>query len=130
MGGIVQPQFEAALLAAGQDPATAAATAAGLAAVVNGAYNQGGAGFEGAIAPLMGSIAITATDQMPDNGRTYLAAGYRTFDEINYTGLDLGLNYYFSQDLSIFFNYSMVSQTEFMVDVVGQMLTLRHFLIL
>lgn len=119
VAGIVQPQFEAILIGGGMDPATAAATAAGLAAAVNGAYNQGGAGFEGAIAPLMGTIAITSTDQMPDNGTTHLAAGYRTFDEINYTGLDLGLNYYINQDLSIFFNYSMVSQTEFMVDVVG-----------
>lgn len=115
----VEPQFEAALIAGGMDPATAAATAAGLAAAVNGAYQQGGAGFGDAIAPLMGSIGFTPTDQVPDNGISHLAAGYRTFDEINYTGMDLGLTYYINQDLSAFFNYSFVSQTEFMVNVVG-----------
>lgn len=116
---IVQPQIEAALIAGGMDAATAAATAAALGAVINGAYQQGGASVAAGLTPLMNLIATTPTDQMPNNGVTHMAAGYRTFDEINYTGLDLGLNYYVNQELSIFFNYSYVSETDFMVNVVG-----------
>ena len=115
----VQPDIEAALVGGGMDPATAAATAAALAGAVNGAYQAAGNGFIGQAGALFPVWATSETDGSPDNGITHIAAGYRTFDEINYTGMDLGLNYYINQDLSIFFNYSFVSQTEFMVNVVG-----------
>ena len=63
--------------------------------------------------------ATSPTDQVPNNGVNHLAAGYRTFDERSWTGMDLGLEYYFSDDLTGFFNYSWVSDNEFMQNVVG-----------
>ncbi len=119
VGALVQPIFKQAFLDAGMDDPTATATAAALAGQVGGAYGAGGAGFADNIASLMNLIGTTPTEQVPDNGITHMAAGYRTFDEINYTGVDLGLNYYATKSLSMFFNYSFVSQTEFMVNVIG-----------
>jgi iron complex outermembrane receptor protein len=115
----VRPDIEAALINGGMDQATASATADALAAAVNGAYQNAGNGFVAAAGGLFPVWATAQTEQSPDNGANHITAGYRTFDEINYTGIDLGLNYYVNQDLSVYFNYSYVSQTEFMVNVVG-----------
>ena len=115
----IQPDIQAALEAGGMDPATAAATAAGLAGAVNGAYVAAGDGFIAAAGGLFPIWATVETEQMPDNGITNVAAGYRTFDRINYTGVDLGLNYYVNKEVSAFFNFSAVSANDFMVNVVG-----------
>ncbi len=125
----------AALIGAGLPAEAAAAQAAGISAAllpaIAGAYTLGGDGaintpsdaFGGAsLAQVFAALpfhATSQTDQVPNNGVTHLAAGYRTFDERDYLGADLGLEYYFSQDLSVFGNYSWVSDTEFMQNVVG-----------
>ncbi len=123
--------LEAALVGAGLPAAQAAGITAALLPAIAGAYTAGGDGaintpsdaFGGAsLAQVFAALpfhATVATDQVPDNGITHLAAGYRTFDERDYLGADLGLEYYFSQDLSAFFNYSWVSTNEFMQNVVG-----------
>ena len=102
------------LLGGDANPA-AGPTADALTAAIGGAYTGGGAAFAGQIAPLIagGILATTPTDQVPDNGVTHLAAGYRTFDAFSYTGVDFGLEYYVSQDLSLYGNYSYLSDNVF-----------------
>ena len=130
--GAVQGQIEQALIGlAGLDPATAAATAASLGAAINGAYVAGGdlvlntpsPAFGGAsLAQVFAALpfhATTQTQQVPANGPTHLAAGYRTFSPRTFWGSDLGLEYYVNDNLSIFGNYSWVSKTEFMQTVIG-----------
>lgn len=115
----VQGPMIASLMAnAGMDQATAEATFAALSPLIGGAYVQGGQGFADNIDGLP-FHATTPTDQVPDNGVTHLAAGYRTFDKRSYLGFDAGVEYYFSNDITAFFNYSWVEDTEFMQKVVG-----------
>lgn len=99
-----------------------AALAGGYTAVVAGGFQQGGAGFAAAIAPLIGGsiLATTPADQLPTgDGVTHLAAGYRTFDAFSYTGADVGLEYYVNDDLSIFGNYSYISDNVFNPRIKG-----------
>ncbi len=126
-----QGQIEQALLGLGLPPAQATGTAAALGAAINGAYTAAGdiafntpaAAFGGlSLSQLLNALpfhATTSTEQVPDNGVTHLAAGYRTFSPRSFWGSDLGLEYYASNDLSIFFNYSWVSDVEFFQDVLG-----------
>jgi len=92
---------------------------------IQGAYAAGGQGFADAIGPNIdalnagGILATTPTDNVPTTGNTKYAAGYRTFEEYDYWGADLGLEYYINQDLSLFGNYSWLSENQFDVQVVG-----------
>ena len=125
------PAITTALLDAGLPQAYAEAFAAGLEPVIDGAFAQAGdqflntpsAAFGGlSLSQVLGALpfhATTSTEQVPENGANHLAAGYRTFDERSFWGIDLGLEYYFSNDFSAFFNYSWVSDTEFTQKVIG-----------
>jgi len=103
------------------DQATLEAIVGQVAGLIGGGYAAGGAGFLENIAPLnAGSVlATTPTNNVPTNGVTHLAAGYRTFEKYSYTGVDLGLNYFISNDLSLFGNYSWTSDNEFNPRIVG-----------
>ena len=126
-----RPQLEAALLAQMIPQPNVDAILGGLMPVIAGAYTQGGdaflntpsAAFGGlSFSQLLGALpfhATVPTDQVPDNGVNHLAAGYRTFDERTFVGADLGLEYYFNNDISAFFNYSWVNKIEFEQNVVG-----------
>lgn len=129
LGNAVQSASEAGVVQAltdyytsvGFGPAagpTAQAIWASIAPSVNGAFQQGGDGFEAAIAPLP-FHAVNSTDQVPATGGTHLAAGYRTFDERSFSGADLGLEYYHSDDITFYGNYSWVSTVDFMQNVIG-----------
>ena len=85
--------------------------AAGPTGAIQGAYVGGGNAFASNISGLIagGILATTPSDQVPNNGATHYSAGYRTFESFSYTGIDFGLEYYVSQDLSTFFNYSWLS---------------------
>jgi len=125
------PMLTAALIGQGLDQATAAATAAQLGAGINAGYAQSGnialntpsPAFGGAtLNQVLGALpfhATVSTEQLPDNGVTLIAAGYRTFDARTYWGSDIGLEYFVNGDFSFFGNYSWVSDTEFMQNVVG-----------
>jgi len=63
--------------------------------------------------------ATTTTDQVPVNGVNHISAGYRTFTERKNLGIDFGAEYYFNDNLSAFFNYSWIKDTEFQQKVVG-----------
>ncbi len=90
-------------------------TADALLAAIAGAYTAGGDGFAGAIGPLSAGniLATVPADGVPQNGVTHLSAGYRTFEDFSYTGIDAGLEYYVNQDLSLFTNYSYLSDNVF-----------------
>lgn len=135
LGGAIATQFGpnlvAALVGAGQPQAVAEAIAAQITPAVAGAYGQagdaflntpnaafGGASFSQVLAALP-FHATTPTDQVPADGVNHLAAGYRTFTQRDQLGLDLGFEYYFSNDFSSFLNYSWIRDTEFLQNVVG-----------
>lgn len=122
LGAAVTAQIEApfiqALLDQGFTEEQATGTWLAFQPAIAGAYAAGGGSFASSIDALP-FHATTPTDQVPDNGVTHLAAGYRTFDERSFLGMDLGLEYYFTQDISAFFNYSWVNRNEFEQRVVG-----------
>ncbi len=131
----IQAQLQAAFIAQGLDEATAAATATAtataLGAGINGAYNAGGnqflntpqAGFGGAsLSQVLTALpfhATVPTQELPNNGATNIGIGYRTFDARSYFGSDLGLEYFVDENLTLFGNYSWVSENEFMQSVIG-----------
>ena len=112
--------FVFGILGGAANPA-AGPTADLLTSAVQGAYAGGGDAFAGNIAPLIAGavLATTPTDRVPTNGVTHLAAGYRTFEAFDYTGLDFGLEYYISDDLSIYGNYSWLSDNVFQPVIKG-----------
>ena len=123
LGAAIVAQVKAPMIAAfmanaGMDQATAEATFDLLAPSIAGAYTAGGNGFAAAIGDAP-AHAASPTDQIPVNGSNYIAAGYRTFDERTYVGYDIGLEYYFNNEISAFFNYSGVNKNEFEQLVVG-----------
>lgn len=114
------PQIEAALRGAGLSEEEIAATIPVVEGGIVAAYTAGGQGFVDLAGSALGTLAATtSTQEVPDNGVTHLAAGYRTFDERTFWGSDVGLQYYATDDLQFFGNYSWVSTTEFMQNVVG-----------
>ncbi len=102
-------------------PASVEEVAAQVAGAYAFGYAQAGDGFEGQIAPLAAGfvLASTPTDNVPNNGVTHVAAGYRTFDKISYTGLDAALEYYVNDELSLFSTYSWISDNVFQADIKG-----------
>ena len=120
VGATVRTQLEAALIGAGLPAATAAATAAQISAAVAGAYAQGGAAFAAQIAPLSPIFGAVETLGVPQDGMVHSAAGYRTFGSLAYVGVDLGLGYAISNDLSVFANFSAVNKTDFTEEDLGE----------
>ena len=82
------------------DQATLEAIVGQVSGIIGGAYGAGGAGFLQSIAPLNDGfvLATTPTQNVPTNGVTHLAAGYRTFEKFSYTGAQVsrGRSPYFS----------------------------------
>jgi iron complex outermembrane receptor protein len=86
---------------------------------IAGAYTAGGDALAAQLGPLFPIIGTTSTNNVPDNGVTHVAAGYRTFESYSYTGVDVGLEYYVDSDLSIFGNYSYISDNIFTPVIKG-----------
>ncbi len=103
------------------DQATLEAIVGQVAGAVGAGYTAGGEGFLANIAPLNDGfvLATTPTLNVPTNGVTHLAAGYRTFEAFDYWGADIGLNYFINQDLSFFGNYSWTSDNSFNPQISG-----------
>ena len=120
VGNAVTTQLEAALLASGMAAATAKATAASIGTAVGGAYNTAGTAFANQIAPLSSIFGAVETDGVPQDGMVHNAAGYRTFGNNSYSGVDLGLTYLVNNDFSIFMNYSTVSKNIFTEEDLGE----------
>ncbi len=126
LGAAVAGDITPALIAAltPQLGAEGAAAAAGqIAPLIGGAYSAGGQGFvdqAGALFPIFGAVE---SDQVPQgDGIVHVPAGYRIFPdaEASYWGIDLAMEYYFSNDLTAWANYSYVSDTEFRGEELGE----------
>ena len=89
--------------------------AAQIAGAYAAGYTQGGNGFAQGITPLANNfiLATVQAENAPDNGVTHIPSGYKTFESFNYTGMDIGLEYYINQDFSVFGNYSYISENMF-----------------
>lgn len=101
------------------DEAARAASVQALLAAYYGGYSVGGAGIFPPLEPIMPILATTPTQNVPAFGGTHLAAGYRTFEAYSYLGTDIGLEYYFNQNFSIFGNYSWISENVFTPEIKG-----------
>lgn len=94
-------------------------TAANLANIVAPAYGS----IANAVAAPTGTptvLGLVETDQMPEGGLPHLAYGYRNFGELTYYGVDAGANYLVSDAISIFGNYSWVSDNSFVGAELGE----------
>lgn len=69
----------------------------------------------------MGAIGTVQTDQAPDNGETNIMLGYRNYGKVNYWGFEGGLKWRANDNLTLFTNYSTVSQTVFEKDDLGSL---------
>jgi len=78
------------------------------------AFGVEGDNLNAAISPYFGLFGAAEGNVMPEDPNiVYLPFGYQTFNNaVDYYGADFGLNYYFNQNLSAYFNFSYLSQTE------------------
>ena len=90
-------------------------TAVQAAQVIAGLYSVGAAGLTN------GPVGIIETDQAPTGTSVpNLMMGYKNFGQISYWGFDTAFKYKATDNLSIFANYSVVSQTQFEGDDFGK----------
>ena len=88
-------------------------TQVGIAQAIAGLYQQGAATMEG-------PVGIIETDQAPTGTSVpSLMMGYKNFGKISYWGFDTALKYRPTDNLTLFANYSVISQTEFEDDDFG-----------
>ncbi len=66
-----------------------------------------------------GTIGVVETDQAPDNGEPNVMLGYRNYGKVNYWGFEGGLKWRATDDLTLYGNYSVVSQTVFEKEDLG-----------
>jgi outer membrane receptor protein involved in Fe transport len=59
------------------------------------------------------------TDQAPDNGEPNVMLGYKNYGKVNYWGFEGGLKWRATDNLTLYGNYSTVSQTVFEKDDLG-----------
>ena len=67
----------------------------------------------------MGPVGTVETDQAPDNGEPNVMLGYKNYGKINYWGFEGGLKWRATDNLTLYGNYSTVSQTVFEKDDLG-----------
>lgn len=109
LGGAVQTDIQPYLVSLGLDEATATAVAA----QIGGGYQAAGAVLDESISPLYPIFGAVETSAVPqDDDLVHSPAGYRSFadESYDYWGTDIGLQYYFTNAFSAFFNYSYLSQ--------------------
>jgi iron complex outermembrane receptor protein len=69
-----------------------------------------------------GAVATIQTDQAPDNGEPNVMMGYVNYGKVNYWGFESSLKWRASDNLTLYGNYSTVSQTVFKQDDLGSLL--------
>ena len=67
----------------------------------------------------MGPVGTVETDQAPDNGEPNVMLGYKNYGKVNYWGFEGGLKWRATDNLTLYGNYSTVSQTVFEKDDLG-----------
>ena len=74
-------------------------------------------------AGLNGAVGVIETDQAPTtDGEPNIMYGYKNFGKVNYWGFETGMKWRASEKLSLYGNYSTVSQTTFKQDALGSLL--------
>ena len=109
LGSAVQTGIEPFLISLGLDEPTAAAVAA----QIGGGYAAAGTVIDGQLSPLYPIFGAIESDLVPQgDGIVHSPAGYPNFSDASYDywGADIGLQYYFTNDIAGFFNYSYLSQ--------------------
>ena len=102
--GTMQPLFQAFATSLGNPAPVAAALANNMTALMVGAaVGQG----------LNGVVGVVQSDQAPQDGNPHIMMGYRNFGKISYWGFDTAAEWNVSEDLNVYANYSVVSETEF-----------------
>ncbi len=61
----------------------------------------------------MGAIGTIQSDQAPENGKPNVMLGYKNYGKVNYWGFEGGLKHRANDNLTLYANYSVVSQTVF-----------------
>ena len=115
VGADLTPYLTGVLTGLGLPADQVAGTVGALVPLIAGGFAQGGAGFDAAASPLYGIFGAIESDQVPTgDGIVHSTAGYRSFSdaERDRLGLDIGLEYFVNNNVSIFGNYSWVDQTE------------------
>ena len=115
VGADLTPYLTDVLTGLGLPAEQVAGTVAALVPVIAGGFAQGGAGFDAAASPLYGIFGAIESDQVPKgDGIVHSTAGYRSFADAtrDRLGMDIGLEYFLNENMSIFGNYSWVDQTE------------------
>ena len=70
-----------------------------------------------------GALGVIETDQAPTtDGEPNIMFGYKNFGKVNYWGFETGMKWRASDNLTLYGNYSTVSQTSFKQDGVGSLL--------
>ncbi len=115
INAVLVPTLAGTLIAFGEDPAIAQGTAEAVAAAYLGITNSI-TYTDGAPGPL----GIVETDQVPEDGLPHVAYGYRNFGDLTYYGVDLGVNYYATNAIRIFGNYSWVNENSFTAEDLGE----------
>ncbi len=111
------PQIKQAFMDAGFPEADAEVQANLYGTLLGSAY--GDAAEEAGLNSTVG--LVDGIDRLPDFDKPLMAWGYRSFpDRYSYWGTDLGLEYYINENLSVFGNYSFISQTEFTDEDLGE----------
>lgn len=111
LGAAVQTDITPFLESLGLEPAVAA----GVAAQIGGGFAAGGEVVNNQLAALYPIFGAVESDLAPqDDNIVHSPAGYQSFadESYSYWGTDIGLQYYFTNDISGFFNYSFLSQNE------------------
>ena len=72
---------------------------------------------------LNGAVGVIETDQAPTtDGEPNIMYGYKNFGKVNYWGFETGMKWRATDNLTLYGNYSTVSQTSFKQDGVGSLL--------
>ncbi len=72
-------------------------------------------------AGLTGAVGVIESDQAPQDGGNHIMMGYKNFGNISYWGFDTAVKWRATDGLTMYANYSLVSETEFDKDEVGEL---------
>ncbi len=78
------------------------------------------AGVAGLVAAA-GALGVIESDQAPEGGEPSIMMGYKNFGKVNYWGFETEMKWIANDNLSLYGNYSAVSQTTFEKEDLGDL---------
>lgn len=69
---------------------------------------------------LGGPVGAVQTDQAQEVEGTQVNFGFQSIGDLDYWGIDMGLEYYLNDDLSVYTNYGYISQNVFTPEDIGE----------